>query len=168
MILDALFAGLPIVHGPHLTKDLAEWAARRIPHVGEAGFGPCWACGVVRGRALAAVVVYHDWQPEIGTIQVSMAARTPLWASRAVIRAILGVPFAGAFGAPARKVWAVMPSANERALKFNAGVGFRREAVLRHHFADGVHAIVASMLRSEYLRRYGELMIDGQESAKAA
>lgn len=147
--------GLPLIYGAELTDHLAAWAADRIPHVGAAGFGPCWATGVVRGDELAAVVIYHDWQPEAGTVQVSIAADTPRWASRPVIAALLALPFSGGLGSPIRKVWACMASPNERALRFNAGIGFKREAVLRHHFAHGVHAVITSMLHREYARAYG-------------
>jgi len=140
-ILPAIFPpGLPLIHGPAMTAGLAEWAAARMPHV--AGFGPCWAVGVVRRDALAAVAVFHDYQPEGGTTQVSMAAETPRWASRPVVAAILGAAFSGRLGQPVRKVWSAMASGNARAIRFNLGIGFKREAVLRHHFAHGVHAVI--------------------------
>lgn len=147
-------AHLPILHGPEFTEPLAAWAAGKIAHVGPAGFGPCWAIGIVRHNALAAVVVYHDWQRAAGTAQVSVAAETPAWASRAVIRALLGATFGGALGAPIRKVWAVMPHTSARALRFNRGIGFKQEAILRHHFAPGIHAVISSMLDREFARRY--------------
>lgn len=146
---------LPLLHGPELTEHLAAWAAERIPHVAGGGFGPCWAAGVVRGDALAAVVVYHDWQPDAGTVQVSVAAATPRWATRPVIAALLGAAFSGTLGAPVRKVWSAMPSSNERAIRFNLGIGFTREAVLREHFAPKVHAVVSSMMEREWRRKYG-------------
>lgn len=146
--------GLPLLHGPELTEPLAEWAAERIPHVAAAGFGPCWAVGVVRREAMAAVVVFHDWQRQAATMQVSVAADSPRWASRQVIAAILGAAFLGRLGAPVRKVWSAMPSDAERALRFNEGIGFRREAVLRHHFAPRVHAVITSMMDNEWRRRY--------------
>lgn len=147
-------AGLPLVHGPHLTEELAAWAAARIEHVGADGFGPCWAVGVARGKALAAVVVFHDWQPALGTVQLSCAAVTPRWASRAVVRAILGAAFGGALGASARKVWTATPAGNERAVKFNLGVGFKREAVLREHFGPKVHAVICGMMARDFRRKY--------------
>ena len=41
------------------TEKLARWAADRIPHVGDAGFGPCEALGVALGNRLLAVWVFH-------------------------------------------------------------------------------------------------------------
>jgi RimJ/RimL family protein N-acetyltransferase len=148
--------GLPLIHGPDLTEHLAAWAAARIPHVGADGFGPCWAVGVVRGDALAAAVVFHDWQPQAGTVQLSCAAETPRWATRQVIGAVLGAAFAGRLGAPARKVWTAIPSSNARAIRFNRGIGLTQEAVLRQHFARGVHAVICSILDREWRKKYGE------------
>lgn len=144
---------LPLVHGPGMTDALAAWAAARIPHVGVAGFGPCWAIGVTRGEALAAVVVFHDWQAAHGTVQLSCAAETPRWASREVVAEILGLAFNGMWWR-LRKVWTATPSTNERALRFNRGIGMKQEAILRHHMAPGVHSVICSMLEAEYRRRY--------------
>jgi RimJ/RimL family protein N-acetyltransferase len=143
----------PLVHGPGLTDALAAWAAARIPHVGDAGFGPCWAVGVLRDDALAAVVVLHDFQALHGTVQLSCAADTPRWASREVVAGILGMAFNGARW-PVRKLWTATASTNERALRFNRGIGFKQEGILRHHYAQGVHSVVCGMLASEYRRRY--------------
>jgi RimJ/RimL family protein N-acetyltransferase len=155
LVADIFPAHLPLLHGPELTEPLAAWAAERIPHVGAAGFGPCWAVGVVRQGELAAAVVYHDWQAEAGTVQLSCAAASPRWATRQVVGAILGAAFLGKLGAPVRKVWTATPHTNERAVRFNNGIGFKREAVLRQHYAPGVHAVICSILAPEWRKRFG-------------
>lgn len=149
--------GLPLLAFPVAdprNDEMAAWAARRIPHVGAAGFGPCFAIGVVRHRELAAVVVYHDWQQEAGTVQLSCAADTPRWATWQVVGAVLGLAFGGGFGAPVRKVWTCTPHSNERAIRFNNGIGMKREAVLRQHFAQNTHAVICSILAPEWRKRY--------------
>lgn len=134
---------------------LAKWCAARIPHVGKAGFGPCRAIGVATGNqpddTLLAVVVYHDYVPSYGVCQLSMAARSPKWASREAIRGLLSVPYEQ-YGC--RKVWTATPSDNLRAIRFNEGIGFRREAILRHHYAPRRHAVICSMLRNEFEARW--------------
>lgn len=146
--------------------EVAAWVAARIGHVGGAGFGPCAAIGVVRGGEMVAGVVYHDYQtlPGWPTMQLSMAAATPRWVSRETIRGLLGYPFAQAAVA---KLWTATPHDNARALRFNEGVGFRREAVLRHHFGWKRHAVISSMLAAEWAKRWKEAP-DGQESAQRA
>ncbi len=129
---------------------LREWAGSRIPHVGRDGFDPGAQCAAVfRGERLAAVVLFHDWQPMARTLQCSMAADTPLWASRAVLRGLFGYAFVVA---GANKLWTAMPHTNERAIRFNVGIGMKREAVLRHHFGPKVHAVICSTLRDAWAR----------------
>lgn len=132
--------------------EVAAWVASRIPHVGEAGFGPCAAIGVASDDRLLAGVVYHDWQAAHGTVQLSMAAATPMWARRENIAGLLHYPFRqlGAF-----KAWTCIPADNVPALKVNAHVGFRREAILAHHFGRKRHAVIMRLLLPEYLRQYG-------------
>lgn len=146
---------LPLVHGPNLTAELAGWAAARIPHAPH-GFDPCWAVGVVRRKRLAAVVVFHLYDPETGTVCVSCAADTPAWASRRVVGAILRAGFDG-LGAPMRRIWTMPPITNERAVRFNLGIGFRREGVVNHHYAHGAHGQMLGMMRAYFEQRYGEM-----------
>lgn len=129
---------------------LREWAGSRIPHVGRDGFDPGAQCAAVfRGQRLAAVVLFHEWQPRSLTLQCSMAADTPLWASRAVLRGLFHYAFVVA---GANKLWTAIQHTNERAIRFNVGIGLKREAVLRHQFGPKVHGVICSMLRDEWAR----------------
>src|SRR5262245_16917601 len=84
--------------------------ASRIPFVGERGFGPAKAIGIVAkdGRELAGVV-WHDWQPEFKTIAFSIAAVSPKWATRNIIRLLLIYPF---IDCDVWKVWTATPHRN--------------------------------------------------------
>lgn len=132
---------------------MAKWAAGRIPHVGEAGFGPCRAIGVgdVGKRRLYAACVYHNLIQQYAVCEISFAASTPRWATKGNIRALLSVPF-NQYGM--RKVYLTIPIDNKRALRFCEGIHFRKEATLRHHFAPGRHALVLSMMASEYRQHW--------------
>jgi RimJ/RimL family protein N-acetyltransferase len=131
---------------------LAAWCASRIPHVGEGDFGPCQAIGIAAGPGLVAelyaVAVFHDWQEGSRTIQVSMAARSPKWATAGTLRALLHYAFVQLH---ASKLWVAIPHDNARAIRFNKGIGMKQEAILREHFALRRHAVILSMLRREYL-----------------
>ena len=130
---------------------LAAYAAARIPHVGSRGFGPCFAIGIAEGLAvsdeLMAVCVYHDYQGQHGTIQISLYASTPRWATRGTIRALLHYPFEQL---GVRKLWMAIPHRNERAIRFNLGIGFRKEATLRQQFSRNDDAVILYMLRTDY------------------
>lgn len=132
---------------------VAAWVAERIPHVRGGSFGPCVAIGVgseAAGR-LYAGIVYHEYNAKAGTVQLSMAAESPLWATRNTIRALLSVPFEQF---KCFKVWTATPHHGSRALKVNEHIGFKREATLAHHFGQGVHAIICRMLAPDYVRRF--------------
>jgi RimJ/RimL family protein N-acetyltransferase len=135
----------------HSSEILAEWAARRIGHVAEAGFGPCTTIGIASGdgaeHELYGVCVYHDYQEAARTLQLSMAARSPKWATRGVIAALLAYPFDQLH---INKLWTLTPIDNERALRFNVGIGMLKESVLRHQFGANRHAVVCSMMEMEY------------------
>lgn len=152
--------GLPLIGfalADPRNDELLRWCAARIPHVGHAGFsGGGWAVGVVRQRQIAAVVVFHDWQPDHGTVQLSCAAATPIWATRRMVGAILGLAFQGTLGAAVNKVWTAIPHTNARAIRFNVGIGLKREATLRQHYGHRTHAVICSILAPEWRKRYAK------------
>jgi hypothetical protein len=128
---------------------LAEWCADRIPHVRGGSFGACQSMAVMNGDDVRAVVVFHDWQPRFLTMQCSMAANTPKWATRAVLRGLMFYVFRTA---GANKLWTAIPHDAERVIKFNRGIGLKPEGTLRSHFGHKRHAIICSMLRAEWER----------------
>jgi RimJ/RimL family protein N-acetyltransferase len=137
------------------TDLVVPWTAALIPHVGEYGFGP-WAegIGVVDASGeLVAGCVYHDYQDYLGwkTMQLSMAAVTPRWAQKGIIRALLHYPFAQA---GVDKLWTITPVDLHRAIRLNLGLGFKREAVLRHQFGRKRHGVICSMLKTEWANRW--------------
>lgn len=132
-------------------NEVAEWVASRIPHV-DNGFGPCTAIGVANGKMLAGIV-YHDYQPSLETIQLSMAADSPLWARKTTISALLHYPFRQL---KVFKVWTATPIDNTTALRVNEHIGFKREAVLAHHFGRKRHCVVSRMLEPDYARLFEE------------
>lgn len=129
---------------------VGEWVERRIPHMHHS-FQNFTAIGVALNGAPVAGVVFSDYSEEYGTMQLSMAADTPRWASRGVVRALLHYPFEQL---EINKLWTSTPQSNERAIKFNLGVGFTREAILRHQYGRKNHAVICSMLANEYRKRY--------------
>lgn len=58
-------------------------------------FGNCRTMAVLdRDGWLVAGLVFHNWSPEYGVIEVSAAALTPKWATRAVLNTALDYVFA--------------------------------------------------------------------------
>lgn len=130
---------------------VAKWVADRIPFVRERGFGPCKAIGVIAsdGRELAGIV-YHDWNPDFRTIAFSIAAVSPAWARRGIIRGLFHYPF---IDCGVLKLWTATPHRNLRALKALKGLGFTQEAILVRQFGKD-NAVINRMWASDYQRLY--------------
>lgn len=61
---------------------------------GGAEFGDAQTIGFIDDAGLLVCgFVYHDWQPERGTIEISAAATSPRWATRGNIETAFGYPF---------------------------------------------------------------------------
>lgn len=138
------------------SERLADMAAKELKGIwGNVGFGPCQAIGVATGLSntdsLMAICVYHDYFPEFGTCQVSICSWSPLWAQKGIIRALLSVPFEQ-YGV--KKLCSLIPKDNERALKFNLGIGFKQEAVLRNQLGPNRHLCFTYMMEPVYRKLY--------------
>jgi len=74
---------------------IAKWVSDRIKWcVGNDFPEGTPAIGVIGNKGqLLAGVVYHDYQEDYRTIQISMAADSPIWASKGNIRGLLHYPF---------------------------------------------------------------------------
>jgi hypothetical protein len=132
-------------------EEIAKWVAERVPWAGRGDFGPMAALGVVSDTGLIAGVVYHDYQPDHGTIQLSMAAASPMWARRENLRALLHYPFrrVGVF-----KAWIATPHDHAHGIKTFEHIGFKREAILAHQFGRKRHAWIGRMLQPDFHRIY--------------
>lgn len=138
-----------LLTGPDYHNALSRWAIHQIPHVSPEGFGPCQIIGIAGGPSpddeLYGVLVCHDWQPLAKTLQLTVAARSPRWVW--AMKPLLSYCFDQL---KVYKIFTATPHNHMRALKYNAGIGFKREAVLRHQFGRGIHAVIFSMIEPEY------------------
>ena len=141
----------PTLLGGH-DEHVAKWVADRIPHAHD--FGPAVAIGIgdeARGKIYAGVV-FHGYQREYRNIQLSMAADSPMWATRATIKSLLDYPF-GQLGV--WMVWTCTPIENARALKVNEHIGFKRKPIVPHVYGPKKHAVICQMTAPEFARLYG-------------
>lgn len=133
---------------------IAEWVAVRSPYAAiknASDFGLYRAIGVEVDGKLEAGVVYNNYRPVYRTIDASVAADSPKWASRSILRGILSVPFDDLC---VNRVTAVIGHTNERAQRFVKGIGFTREGCARYAFGDQ-HGVIFGMLKKEFEARYG-------------
>lgn len=58
------------------------------------GFGPCKAMGFVDCRnELVGGIVFHNWQPEAGVIELSAGSLSRLWPTREILKAATSYAF---------------------------------------------------------------------------
>lgn len=79
---------------PFFDDRVAPWVAARIWNDGS-GFGNCRAMGVEHKGELVAGIVFHDWEPDHGLIEISGAADHRRWFTREVIRVAFTYVFDG-------------------------------------------------------------------------
>lgn len=102
---------------PFWDAAVAGWVAAQIDGC-ERGFGPCVALGIANSAdEIVAGVVFHDWNPERGLIEMSAAATDRRWLTRRVANVAMGYAFAAARMAvartserntPVRRLWAAL------------------------------------------------------------
>jgi hypothetical protein len=76
------------VYGPQV----AGFVASLIPGCAR-GFGECQAVGFVDSGKLVAGVVYHNWNPESGVIELSAASVNRAWLTKERLSVIFEYPF---------------------------------------------------------------------------
>jgi RimJ/RimL family protein N-acetyltransferase len=102
---------------------VANFVAQLIPECRARGFGKCRAMGVADADGnLLGGVVYRNWCPEVGTIEISAAALPGTnWLSRRVLQAIYDYAF---YVAGCHMVIQTTMADNEKALTVKAKIGF--------------------------------------------
>ncbi len=143
-----------IVSAPQ--RELAQWLCERIgymptPHIRCIG-------NVSRDGKILGVVGFDGWNG--ASCQMHVAGEGN-WVTRELLHAVFDYPFNVA---GCRVVLGLVPSGNERALRFDKRVGFNEVARIEHAHPDG--ALIVLEMRREacrYLRKQ-----DGQEVIPAA
>lgn len=127
----------------------AQWVASRIPIIRDASeFGPCAAQLVVdRDERPVAGLVWNNWSPRWGSIELSAASDSPRWLSRALLAEIFSYPF---LFCGCQRVATVTPASNERAIEVDRKIGFLYEGRARRGFGDE-DAVLMGLLRDEWL-----------------
>jgi len=124
---------------------VGKWVGERIAH---ANFGSFVSIGLCEDQKLIAAVIYHNYIKEYGNIELSMAADSPRWATPESIGALLHYPFVRL---GCNRVTTCTPASNRRALKFNKGIGFIEEGVIRKGYG-AEDMVICGLLKEEAQR----------------
>lgn len=72
---------------------LSRWVADIIwPGQGR-DFGNCQGLGIIEGETLIGGVIYHNYEPDAGVIELSAASISKRWLTREVLRVMFALPF---------------------------------------------------------------------------
>lgn len=120
-----------------------EWVRQRIPHASQ--FHLAKGIGLAEDDRIIAGVVYHNYLEQYGNIEISMAADSPRWATPEALAVFLGYPFRQL---RCRRVTTCTPASNKRALRFNYGIGFQKEGMIRQGYGKE-DMIICGLVYSE-------------------
>lgn len=123
-----------------IPDDVASFVAGRLGFT--RGFGNCTAIGFGlkddRTITVIAGVVYHNYNPEAGVIELSAAALSPRWLTRAALLAIFDFPFEKA---GCQMVVLRVSERNERMLSIARRFGFELHTIPRLRGCDEAEVI---------------------------
>jgi RimJ/RimL family protein N-acetyltransferase len=115
------------------SEEVAQFVADMTPGC-ETGFGNCKAIGVLDADgALVAGMVFHDWQPGPGLIQISSASKTPRWLTANVRHMMFSYPF-DQIGC--QMVVLLVSATNERMVRIAKAFGFTPNLIKRMRGRD--------------------------------
>lgn len=123
---------------------VASFVAKRAAR-SERGFGPCVALGHIRHNKLIGGVVFHNYRPEDGDIEMSLAFDRPPTPSRATLRRVFGFPFQQL---GLNRITIRIAADNRPVIRLTKGYGFKPEGRLREARA-GTDELIYGMLKSE-------------------
>lgn len=125
---------------------VSSWVMERLPiKFRNPDWGPFRSIGVSYNGQLVAGIVYNQWSEETGDLQMTIAASSPHWASRAILRVLFGYPFV-TLGA--RRVTAVTNQRNKKTKSLLKRLGFQHEGCKRNLYGNE-GALIYGMLRHE-------------------
>jgi RimJ/RimL family protein N-acetyltransferase len=109
---------------------VANFVAQLIPECRERGFGKCAAIGVINEEGkLVGGLVYRNWCPEVGTIEISGAAIPGTnWLSRRTVQIMYDYPF---YQVGCQMVIKTTMADNAIVLRIMAAVGFSLHYIKR-------------------------------------
>lgn len=127
-----------------LDDRLADWIAERIPGMNADNLRRYAATvGVVVGGELIAGMACGG--KERGNVEITFAADNPRWATRETIAKLMHWPFVQL---NCHRVTTRIAASNTRAIRFNEGIGFKREGLIRLGWGDE-DCVLLGLLRSE-------------------
>lgn len=136
---------------------MARWVANRINGCGR-GWDACVAMRVYRGEETIGGVVFHDWNPEAGTMCMSSAGE-PGWLNRSVLHAMHSYIFDAA---GCQLAVLQVSERNERMLRIGLAYGYTATRIPRLRGRDEAEIILTLTDDDWRASRFHKRLTDGQ------
>lgn len=138
-------------------EPVIRWTAQQLGKHPEE-FGYAEGIGVMLdGSALICGVVFSEWRPMAGggSMQATIAATSPRWATRNTLGRMFAYPF---LQLGAHRLWVATSRKNKRARRTAERLGFKIEGVARRGWDAHTDAAVLAMLAHEckWIKGYGQ------------
>ncbi|MGI9489349.1 MAG: GNAT family N-acetyltransferase [Geminicoccaceae bacterium] len=126
---------------------IGDWVTDQLD-LPAGSLSPCAGIGVTYRGSLIAGVAFNNYRPyqSGAVIDASIAATSPRWATRTVLRDFFSYPFAQM---KVTRLQVVCRKSNKHARKFVTRLGFRMEGVARRLWDGKYDAVVYSMMPDE-------------------
>ena len=126
---------------------LLDWCAAQIPGTDALGWHnqKAQALGLAIDGKLTACMVVHDYHPTHRNCQISFAATSAKWATKPTIRAMMAYPFDQL---KCDRLTTIISERNARSIRFNIGIGFKLEGIIRRGYGD-CDAMIFGLMRDE-------------------
>ena len=145
---------------PKLNNALVDYAAQII-YGKKNGFGPCGSMGIFKNEKLIAAIIFHNWIPENGVIEISAAASSPAWLTKRSIREIMAIVFDQH---KCQQLVSRMAEDNKRAIQIYKFLGFQ-SILLPNMRGSGKHELLMLLTKDQW--KANKLNEDNDEQATA-
>jgi hypothetical protein len=78
---------------PHEIGALSRWVAELIWPGRARDFGNCQGLAVMENDVLIAGMIYHNFEPDAGVVEISGAGTTKRWLTKETLRVLFQIPF---------------------------------------------------------------------------
>lgn len=135
---------LQVVRGD---ESAVKWVLDQLPWIND--FGLCNSLAVVRDSKLIAAAVYNNYVHY--DCQLTFASIEPRWASRQVVRQVLGFPF---YELGTLRISTLTDADNHKAINLNLKLGFQKEGVLRcgSPMGNGNNGVICGLTKDDFIR----------------
>lgn len=126
---------------------LKAWIEQRVPEYKSGATTIC--VGIERQGKLVAAVAWDGWRGV--SVEVTIAADSPRWATRQTVATLLAYPFGQL---QCQRVTSFVRKGNKRARRLNEGLGFKLEGRLRDAGQNLETVLLYGITRKDYMAKY--------------